>query len=91
MRDVLQSKGVKNATTTSVLVAPVDAASNYAGNSVAIGMNGTVISNSQSIPARKNRDFYFNTKYGLTQQPYTRLTTIAIAFLYFPYTYQCLK
>ncbi len=67
MRDVLQSKGVKNATTTSVLVAPVDAASNYAGNSVAIGMNGTVISNSQSIPARKNRDFYFNTKYGLTQ------------------------
>ncbi len=67
MRDVLQSKGVKNATTTSVLVAPVDAASDYAGNSVAIGMNGTVISNSQSIPARKNRDFYFNTKYGLTQ------------------------
>lgn len=67
MRDVLQSKGVKNATTTSVLVAPVDAASNYASNSVAIGMNGTVISNSQSIPARKNRDFYFNTKYGLTQ------------------------
>lgn len=67
MRDVLQSKGVKNATTTSVLVAPVDAASNYAGNSVAIGMNGTVISNSQSIPARKTRDFYFNTKYGLTQ------------------------
>ncbi|MFC6382430.1 hypothetical protein [Psychrobacter glacincola] len=69
MRDVLQSKGVKNATTTSVLVAPVDAASNYAGNSVAIGMNGTVISNSQSIPARKKRDFYFNTKYGTTSNP----------------------
>lgn len=64
MRDVLQSKGVKNATTTSVLVAPIDTASNYAGNSVAIGMNGTVISNSQSIPARTKRDFYFNTKYG---------------------------
>ena len=67
MRDLLQSKGVNTATTTSVLVAPVDAASNYAGNSVAIGMNGTVISNSQSIPARKTRDFYFNTKHGLTQ------------------------
>lgn len=67
MRDTLQTKGVSGALVTSVLANPVANTTDYASNSVAIGQNGTVVTNSFTLAPRSNRDFYFNTRYGTTQ------------------------
>lgn len=63
MSDVLQKKGVGNATATAVRVSPTFNATDYATDSVAIGNNGTVKTNALQLAARNKRDFYFNTKY----------------------------
>jgi hypothetical protein len=63
MTDVLQKKGVGNATATAIKVAPNFNAADYAADSVAIGNNGTVKTNALQLAARNKRDFYFNTKY----------------------------
>ena len=63
MSDVLQKKGVGNATATAVRVSPTFNATDYATDSVAIGDNGTVKTNVLQLAARNKRDFYFNTKY----------------------------
>ena len=65
MQDKLQSKS-EGAAVTSTLANPVASTTDYASNSVAIGNNGTVITNPFTINARSNRNFYFNTKYGTT-------------------------
>ncbi|MDX2372873.1 hypothetical protein NJD71_01890 [Psychrobacter sp. PP-21] len=65
MQDKLQSKS-DGAAVTSTLANPVASTTDYASNSVAIGNNGTVITNSFTLNARSNRNFYFNTKYGTT-------------------------
>lgn len=67
MEDILQKVGRDGATVTSKLADPVDHTSDYASNSVAIGNNGTVITNSFDLNQRSKRSFYFNTKYGTTQ------------------------
>tara|TARA_R110002051_G_scaffold2353_1_gene12448 strand:+ start:3528 stop:5174 length:1647 start_codon:yes stop_codon:yes gene_type:complete len=65
MQDKLQSKS-DGAAVTSTLANPVASTTDYASNSVAIGNNGTVITNSFTLNATSNRNFYFNTKYGTT-------------------------
>lgn len=65
MQDKLQSKSA-GAAVTSTLANPVANTTDYASNSVAIGNNGTVITNPFTLNARSNRNFYFNTKYGTT-------------------------
>jgi len=65
MQDKLQSKN-DGAAVTSTLANPVASTTDYASNSVAIGNNGTVITNPFTLNARSNRNFYFNTKYGTT-------------------------
>ena len=65
MQDKLQSKS-DGAAVTSTLANPVASTTDYASNSVAIGNNGTVITNPFTLNARSNRNFYFNTKYGTT-------------------------
>lgn len=68
MQDKLQRAGIKNALVTSKLAKPTfNADDDYASDSVAIDENGTVITNEITIPARANRVFYFNTKYGSSQ------------------------
>ncbi|MEN6670486.1 hypothetical protein AAJP47_08940 [Psychrobacter sp. B38] len=70
MRDVLQEKGVNNATVTSVLANPVLSTVDYnATENPAIGANGEIKTRSLSLSARSKRDFYFNTKYGNTVNP----------------------
>lgn len=68
MSDVLQKKGVGNATATAVRVSPTFNATDYATDSVAIGDNGTVKTNVLQLAARNKRDFYFNTKYDPLKQ-----------------------
>ncbi|WP_299066274.1 hypothetical protein [uncultured Psychrobacter sp.] len=63
MTDVLQKKGVGNATATAIKVAPNFNEADYAADSVAIGDNGTVKTNALQLAARDKRDFYFNTQY----------------------------
>ena len=65
MQDKLQSKS-DGAAVTSTLANPVASTTDYASNSVAVGNNGTVITNPFTLNARSNRNFYFNTKYGTT-------------------------
>lgn len=69
MQDKLQKKGVEGALVTSVLVGPLHNSSDYALNSVAIGQNNPVITEPLVLPARDNKVFYFNTKYGTTVDP----------------------
>jgi len=69
MQDKLQKKGVEGALVTSVLVGPLHNSSHYALNSVAIGQNNPVITEPLVLPARDNKVFYFNTKYGTTVDP----------------------
>ncbi|MGM8885866.1 hypothetical protein ACS8FD_07980 [Psychrobacter sp. 1U2] len=69
MRDKLQVAGEKNATVTSILVEPRFNATDYASDSIAIGENGPVITNSFSIAPTMQKVFYFNTKYGDSQSP----------------------
>ncbi len=65
MRDVLQKKGINNATLTSVLAAPPLSSTDYTSSeNPAIGANGEVKTKNLSLPARDKRNFYFNTKYG---------------------------
>ncbi|WP_426222942.1 hypothetical protein [Psychrobacter sp. DWR1-2-3] len=70
MQDKLQVKG-SEALVTSLLASPVSATniSDYASNSVPIGENGLVITKPLVLPARDNKVFYFNTKYGTTIDP----------------------
>lgn len=65
VQDKLQSKS-DGAAVTSVLANPVASTTDYASDSVAIGQNGLVKTNSFPLNQRTNRDFYFNTKYGTT-------------------------
>ncbi|WP_201583943.1 hypothetical protein [Psychrobacter jeotgali] len=67
MQDKLQKLGEKGATVTSKLVEPRFNAIDYAGDSAAIGDNGTVKTKSLALSARTSRIFYFNTQYGSTQ------------------------
>ncbi len=69
MQDKLQRKGVEGALVTSVLISPVFNSSDYASNSVVIGQNNPVITKPLVLPARDNKVFYFNTKYGTTVDP----------------------
>ena len=69
MQDKLQGKGVEGALVTSVLVGPLHNSSDYALNSVVIGQNNPVITKPLVLPARDNKVFYFNTKYGTTVDP----------------------
>ena len=69
MQDILQKKGVKGALVTSVLVGPLHNSSDYALNSMVIGQNNPVITKPLVLPARDNKVFYFNTKYGTTVDP----------------------
>lgn len=67
MRDVLQKKGVNNATVTSVLALPALSTVDYtASENPAVGTNGEVKTKVLSLGSRTKRDFYFNTKYGTT-------------------------
>lgn len=67
MQDTLQRAGVGGAIVTSILVEPRFNASDYASNSVSIGQNGMVITDSFTIDPRAQKTFYFNTKYGSSQ------------------------
>lgn len=67
MQDKLQRAGVGGAIVTSILVEPRFNASDYASNSVSIGQNGMVITDSFTIDPRAQKTFYFNTKYGSSQ------------------------
>lgn len=69
MQDKLQKKGAEGALITSVLIGPVFNSSEYASNSVVIGQNNPVITRPLVLPARDNKVFYFNTKYGTTVNP----------------------
>jgi len=69
MQDKLQKKGAEGALITSVLIGPVFNSSEYASNSVVIGQNNPVITRPLVLPARDNKVFYFNTKYGTTVDP----------------------
>lgn len=67
MRDILQKKGVNNATVTSVLANPALSTVDYtAAENPAIGVNGEIKTKTLSLAARDKRDFYFNSKYGTT-------------------------
>lgn len=76
MTDVLQKKGVGNATATAIKVAPNFNEADYAADSVAIGDNGTVKTNALQLAARDKRDFYFNTQYDPFQQITPRVIEI---------------
>ncbi|MGR3899362.1 hypothetical protein FW759_07885 [Psychrobacter sp. 1176_08] len=65
MQDILQKKGVNNATVTSVLTTPTREA-NVFNDGLNNGQNGTIRTISQTLPKRDKRIFYFNTKYGTT-------------------------
>ena len=67
MQDTLQRAGVGGAIVTSILAEPRFNASDYASNSVSIGQNGMVITDSFTIDPRAQKTFYFNTKYGSSQ------------------------
>ena len=74
MKDVLQKKGTGGALVTSVLANPALATADYitgggANSSPAIGENGTVRTKNLVLEPRSKRNFYFNTKYGTSQQP----------------------
>lgn len=69
MADILQKKGVNNATVTSVLANPALDTTDYDSSSPAIGQNGTVRTKAFVLSPRTKRDFYFNTKYGTTVNP----------------------
>ena len=69
MQDKLQKKGPGGALVTSVLANPISNTVDYASDSVPIGQNGVVKTNSFILPSRSNRVFYFNTKYGNTVDP----------------------
>ena len=65
--DALPKKGVNGSTVNSLLDNPLDTTStNFkvdTANSVAIGANGTVVSDVQSLARGASRSLYFNTKY----------------------------
>lgn len=65
--DALPKKGVNGSTVNSLLATPLDTTStNFkvdTANSVAIGANGTVVSDVQSLARGASRSLYFNTKY----------------------------
>lgn len=65
--DALPKKGVNGSTVTSLLNNPLDTTlTNFkvdTANSVAIGANGTVVSDVQSLAKGASRSLYFNTKY----------------------------
>lgn len=70
--DALPKKGVNTSTVTSTLVAPTDTTSTnfninfnsgVAGAVTALGQNGTVVSDVQSLAKGASRSLYFNTKY----------------------------
>ena len=65
--DALPKKGVNGSTVTSLLDNPLDTTlTNFkvdTANSVAIGANGTVVSDVQSLAKGESRSLYFNTKY----------------------------
>lgn len=65
--DVLPKKGVNGSTVTSLLNNPLDTTlTNFkvdTANSVAIGANGTVVSDVRSLAKGESRSLYFNTKY----------------------------
>lgn len=65
--DALPKKGVNGSTVNSLLATPLDTTStNFkvdTANSVAIGANGTVVSDVQSLAKGASRSLYFNTKY----------------------------
>ena len=64
LSDVLQQKGVNSANATSIRVAPNHVnPNNYNGNSVGIGLNGTVQTKPLVLPKRSKINFYFNTQY----------------------------
>lgn len=64
LSDVLQQKGVNSANATSIRVAPNHVnPNNYNGNSVGIGLNGTVQTKPLVLPKRSKTNFYFNTQY----------------------------
>lgn len=68
MQDKLQIKGVEGALVTSVLIGPLHNSYDYASN-MAIGKSDPVITKPFMLPARNNKVFYFNTKYGTTVDP----------------------
>ena len=65
--DALPKKGVNGSTVNSLLDNPLDTTlTNFkvdTANSVAIGANGTVVSDVQSLAKGESRSLYFNTKY----------------------------
>ena len=65
--DALPKKGVNGSTVNSLLDNPLDTTlTNFkvdTANSVAIGANGTVVSDVQSLARGASRSLYFNTKY----------------------------
>lgn len=65
--DALPKKGVNGSTVNSLLDNPLDTTlTNFKvdiANSVAIGANGTVVSDVQSLAKGASRSLYFNTKY----------------------------
>ncbi|WP_278932412.1 hypothetical protein [Moraxella osloensis] len=65
--DALPKKGVNGSTVNSLLDNPLDTTlTNFkvdTANSVAIGANGTVVSDVQSLAKGASRSLYFNTKY----------------------------
>lgn len=65
--DALPKKGVNGSTVNSLLANPLDTTlTNFkvdTANSVAIGANGTVVSDVQSLAKGASRSLYFNTKY----------------------------
>ena len=65
MQDILQLKGINNATVTSVLTNPARATGVFS-DTLINGQNGTITTISQTLPKRDKRLFYFNTKYGST-------------------------
>lgn len=65
--DALPKKGVNGSTVNSLLDNPLDTTlTNFkvdTANSVAIGANGTVVSDVRSLARGESRSLYFNTKY----------------------------
>ena len=66
VQDRLQERGQNGALVTSILANPVASTTDYASDSVPIGQNGLVKTNPFPLNQRTSRDFYFNTKYGLS-------------------------
>lgn len=67
MTDVLQQRGQGDATVTSNIALPALSTTDYASSSPAVNTTGTVTTNTFVLSPRTKRDFYFNTKYGLSQ------------------------